>query len=160
MAPRILLCILAAAGWLSSADKYEGPKPPKPDVPFLLHATSLVETEAVQAREENRKNETIFVVSGASSPARTPLAEPIFIIEAKQIVPDRMELYRFEVKNGNREVSMATGKRKGGGPRPLHLMVTPLDNRLYKIEANEQLENGEYGLTPSGDNRVFCFQVY
>jgi len=28
------------------------------------------------------------------------------------------------------------------------------------VEANEMLENGEYSLTPSGSNQVFCFQVY
>jgi len=31
---------------------------------------------------------------------------------------------------------------------------------LYRLEVNESLENGEYGLTPEGANQVFCFQVY
>ena len=34
-----------------AADKYTGPKPPKADVPYLLHADTLIETEAVEARE-------------------------------------------------------------------------------------------------------------
>lgn len=155
----ILYGLLFAGASLNGADRYDGPLPPKPDVPFLLHASTLVEAEVGEARQENRKNETVFVVSGSSSPARTPLAEPIFILDAQKIAPERFELYRFDVKNGNREVSMSTGKRKGGA-RPLHLLVTPLQNHLFKVEVSEPLENGEYGLSPSGDNRVFCFQVY
>ena len=151
--------VLVAIGPAFCADKYDGPHPPKPDVPFLLHATNLVEVEVVEARQENRKNETVFVVSGSSSTARTPLAEPIFILDARQLAPERFELYRFDVKNGNREVSMSTGKRKGGA-RPLHLLVTPLANHLFKVEVSEPLENGEYALSPSSDNRAFCFQVY
>jgi hypothetical protein len=149
---------LVAIGLLSGADKYIGPLPPKPDVPYLLHASNLVETETGQAREESRKNDTNYVIAGASSPARTPLAEPIFIIDAQKVSPERFELYRLEVKGGNREVMFSNRRR--GGNRPLHLAVTPLGGHLYKIEADEPLENGEYALSPSGDNRAFCFEIY
>lgn len=155
---RLILTFCLAAAWLCGADKYEGPVPPKPDVLYLLHATHLIETETGQAREESRKNDASYVISGATSPARTPLAEPIFLIDARQVAPDRMELYRLDVRNGNREVTLA-GKRKGGS-RPLHLMVTRLTDRLYRVEADEPLENGEYAISPSGENRVFCFTVY
>jgi hypothetical protein len=153
------LTLTLASACLCAAEKYEGPIPPKPDVPSLLHATNLVETELGQARQENRKNDSTFIISGASSPARTPLAEPIFIMDARQTSPERMELYRLDVKNGNREVSISSGKRRGGN-RPLHLTVTPLSNHLYRIEADEPLENGEYALSPNGDNRAFCFEIY
>ena len=151
------LLLLVAIG-LGAAEKYNGPLPLKPDVPYLLHATNLVETELGQAREESRKNDTNYVIAGTSSPARTPLAEPIFIIDAQKTSPERFELYRLEVKGGNREVSFSSRRR--GGNRPLHLAVTPLGGRLYKIEADEPLENGEYALSPSGDNRAFCFEIY
>ncbi len=153
----VLLCLPAV--WLSSQEKYSGPIPPKPDVLYLMHATNLVETEAGQARQENRKNENTYIISGAGSPARTPMAEPIFIIDAGQVVPDRLELYKLEVKNGNREVSISSKPRKGGGGK-LYLTVTKLQNHLYKIEANEPLENGQYAISPSDGNRVFCFEVY
>ncbi len=151
------LLLLAAIG-LSGAEKYTGPLPPKPDVPYLLHATNLVETELGQAREESRKNDTNYVIAGASSPARTPLAEPIFIIDAQKSSPERFELYRLEVKGGNREVTFSNRRR--GGNRPLHLAVTPLGGRLFKSEVDEPLENGQYALSPSGDNRAFCFEIY
>jgi len=151
-----LLCLIA--GWAYCADKYDGPVPPKPDVPYLLHAKTLVETEVGQAREQTNKKDTSYVISGATSPARTPLAEPIFIIDARQVSPDRMELYRMDVKGGNREVTI-TGKRKGS-TRALHLAVTRLNDHLYKVEVDEPLENGEYALSPSTDNRAFCFTVY
>ena len=153
------LSITLVSAFLYAAEKYDGPIPPKPDVPYLLHATNLVETELGQAKQENRKNDSTFIVSGAASPARTPLAEPIFIMDARQISPERIELYRMDVKNGNREVSISSGKRRGGN-RPLHLTVTPLSNRLYRLEADEPLENGEYALSPNGDNRAFCFEIY
>ena len=156
---RTALTLALASACISAAEKYDGPMPPKPDVPYLLHATNLVETELGQAKQETRKNDSTFVISGAASPARTPLAEPIFIMEARQVSPERMELYRLDVKNGNREVSISSGKRRGGN-RPLHLTVTPLSNHLYRLEADEPLENGEYALSPNGDNRAFCFEIY
>src|SRR3984893_2385342 len=99
------LTLALAAVCTYAAEKYDGPVPPKPDVPYLLHATNLVETELGQAKQENRKNDSTFIISGAASPARTPLAEPIFIIDARQISPESFELYRLDAKGGNREVS-------------------------------------------------------
>jgi len=115
--------------------------------------------EIGNAREDSRKNETAFVISGATSSARTPVSEPIFIIEAKQIAADRMELYKLEVKNGNREATFSRSKKKGGS-RPVHVLVTPLSGGLYRIEADEPLDNGEYSLSPSDSNKVFCFEIY
>jgi hypothetical protein len=152
-----LMCL--AAAWLPAADKYSGPVPPKPDIPYLVHASNLIETETGQARQETKKNDASFVISGSASPARTPLAEPIFIMDSRNLAPDRLELVRLEVKGGSREVSFSQGRRRGGN-KVLHLAVTPLSGHLYRIEADEPLENGEYALSPNGDNRVFCFQVY
>jgi hypothetical protein len=159
MHSRILLLLMLVAGGLGADEKYAGPLPPKADVLYMLHANVLTETETGQAREESKKNDTTYIIAGASSPAKTPLSEPIFIIDARQIAPDRMELYKLEVKNGNREVSLSSKTRRSS-TRPLHLMVTKLNDRLYKVEADEPLENGEYAISPSGDNRVFCFQIY
>ena len=39
-------------------------------------------------------------------------------------------------------------------------MINPLGGKLYRIDVNETLENGQYCLSPSGDNRVFCFEVF
>src|SRR5262249_29292732 len=112
-----------------------------------------------EASQKSNKNEISYSIPGASSPARTPLAEPIFIIESDKINAENLELYKLDVKNGQREVSMST-KKRGGGPRPLHLTVTRLDKGLYRIEASETLENGQYSLSPTNSNHVFCFEVY
>jgi hypothetical protein len=157
----VLLVIAAALGpaaW--GADKYAGPRPPKADLLYLVHADNLIPTEAADAKEESgKKDEATYTLPGASSPARTPLAEPIFLIEADKVLPERLELYRWEVKNGRRELSMSKGKRKGGS-RALHLSVTKLDGRLYRVEASEPLPDGEYSVSPSDSNRVFCFEVF
>jgi hypothetical protein len=152
-----VIASLFTIGSLAAADKYTGPVPPKPDIPYLLHASTLVETEAAQT-QQGKKNDQ-YTISGASSPARTPLAEPIFIIDARQVQPESFELYRLDVKGGNREVSLS-GNRRRGGSRALHLAVKPLGGHLYRVEVDEALDNGEYALSPSNDNRAFCFGIY
>jgi hypothetical protein len=142
---------LAAVCW---AADYDGPRPPKPDTIYLVHADNLIPTEAAEAK--NEKGDT-YTVSGAASTARTPLAEPIFILQSDRLNPESIELYRFDVKNGHREATISSRGRRG---RPLHLQVTKLDRNLYRIEAAETLDNGEYCLTPSGSNHVFCFEEY
>lgn len=159
---RSLLAVSLAALWLAAAapaQKYNGPRPPKPDVPYLLHASRLVETELTEAREEKRKDETVYVVAGASSPVRTPMAEPILLLEAGKLQPERLELYKLEVRNGRREIAFSE-RRKKDNPRPIRMSITRLDQNLYRLEAAVGLENGEYSLTPAGSNQVFCFQVY
>jgi hypothetical protein len=159
MPRQLFLAFLAAA--LLAAQKYNGPRPPKPDVIYLLHATNLVETELAEAKEEKRKDDTAYVVDGAASPAKTPLAEPIFLIESKRIIPDKLQLYKLDTKSGRREVVFPPhNKRRKDGPRPLHLSVKRLADGIYRLEANEFLQNGEYALTPEGSNQVFLFQVY
>ena len=151
----LLLLACAALAW--SAD-YSGPRPPKPDLLYLVHADNLVPTETGEAKQDSKKDDITYTVPGPSSPARTPLAEPIFLIQSDKISPDSLGLYRFEVKNGRREVTVS-GKRRGGA-KAIHLSVTRLEKNLYRVEADETLENGEYALSPNGSNQVFCFEVY
>ncbi len=155
---RSFLVMLTAAA-MAFGQKYTGPRPPKPDVVYLVHADNLVPTEMTEAKQETKKNEIMYSIPGTTSPARTPLAEPIFIIEADKLQAQSLELYKVEVKNGHREVTM-TQRRTRGGPRPVRISVTHLDGKLYKIEADEEIENGEYALSPNGSNIVFCFEVY
>jgi hypothetical protein len=139
---------------------YNGPRPPKADIPYLLHANNLVETESVEAKEEQtkKKDESTYAIAGDSSPVKTPMAEPIFLIETDKLNPERLELYRLDVKNGRREITISQKKRKG--PRQFRVLVTRVADHLYKVEASESLENGEYSLSPSDSNHAFCFQVY
>ncbi|MBM3744224.1 MAG: hypothetical protein FJW34_00330 [Acidobacteria bacterium] len=151
----LLWALLAAA-----PREYTGPMPPQADVPCLLHADNLVETESGEASEQKRGRDTVYSVAGATSPARTPLAEPIFLLRSEKIAPDSLELYAMEVRAGNREVVFP--ERKDRAPRPKRLMWTKLADKLFRIEVSENLglDNGEYSLTPRGTNQVFCFTVY
>lgn len=161
---KLFLCTLVAGAGLLAAQnqkKYDGPRPPKPDVPYLMHATNLVETEIAEAKEEKRKDDTAYVINGAASTAKTPMAEPIFLMESKSIQPEKLQLFKLDSKNGKREVVFPpTGKRRKDGTRPLHLSFRKVADGLYRIEANEFLVNGEYSLSPDGSNQVFLFQVY
>ena len=153
MFPILLLATLAV-----TADDYTGPRPPKADVLYLVHASNLVPTEVTEAQQEGKKDDTTFSVAGAASTARTPLAEPIFLLRSEKIRPDSLELYRFEVKSGRRQLTLSRKRKDNSGP--FHLSITKLDKDLYRVEADEALEDGEYSLSPSGSNAVFCFQIY
>jgi hypothetical protein len=154
-----MLGALAAAALVAQADKYMGPKPPKPDLPYLLHATTLVETDTGSAREEKTKDGLLYVLDGTAAKSRTPLAEPIFILSAKKLLPDKISCWKMTVKGSRRELSIPA-KPKKDSPRPARILVTKLEGDLYKLELSENLENGEYVLSPDGSNEVFAFTVY
>lgn len=158
MRPLAFLLLAVATVNVIRAEDYTGPRPAKPDVLYLVHASNLIPTEVAEAQQESKKDDTTFSVPGASSAVRTPVAEPIFLIRSEKIKPDALELYRFEVKNGRRQLTLSRKRKEGSGP--FHLSITKLDKDLYRVEADEALENGEYSLSPSGSNAVFCFQVY
>jgi hypothetical protein len=150
---------LPALGTLRAADeKYSGPVPPKKDVLYLLHADNLIETEVATASQSASKNDQLFIVQGETSPARTPLAEPIFLLSPDRLTPASLGLYKFEVSGGRRQITIP--KKKGKGPKVYHTSVRTLAPGLFRIEAAEYLENGEYSLSPEGENTAFCFTVY
>ena len=159
MLTRSLLLMVTIGAATLCAQKYTGPRPPKPDVLYLVHADNLIPTEVVDAKQESKKNDVTYTIAGTSSPARTPLAEPIFIIEGDKIQPQSLELFKMEVKGGHREVTMAL-RRTRNGNKPLRLAVTRLDKNLYRVEVDEEIENGEYSISPNGSDTVFCFEVY
>jgi hypothetical protein len=159
---RRLLMFLASvliAAAVFAAERYNGPRPPKADVPYIVHADNLVETDAGEAKEEKRKDDTIAVLDGTTAKARTPIAEPMFLLKSEKILPDKMEAYKLLAKDGRREVIIGSKKTKNV-QRPIYLALTKLDDRLYRIEVDEPLENGEYCLTPQGSNTTFAFSIY
>ena len=156
MLGRILWLSLAAV-FAATAQKYDGLRPPKPDLPCLKHADTLIPTEAVMAKEEKKKDDTTYVIDGANSTAKTPLAAPIFLMQAGKVAPDKLALYKLEIKNGRREIFFPARKP----PQAIRIVVTKLSSGgLWKIEVDESLEPGEYALSPEGSAQVFCFQVF
>ena len=138
--------------------KYKGPQPEKADLPYLVHADNLVATEPGEAKEENRKDDVVAAIPGATSPAGTPLSSPIFLIRADKLNPDQLEIYKLESRNGRREVVLS--HRKKPVARPVITTITKVGDDLYKLEVNQGLANGEYSITPRDSNLVFCFRVY
>ena len=153
-----LLALIFGAAALVTAQKYDGPRPAKPDLPYLKHANNLVPTEASEAKEEKgKKDEMTYVIAGAASTARTPLASPIFLLQTQKLNAQTLGLYRLEVRNGRREITTSPKKPM----QPIRVEVARLDSSgLYKLEVVDSLEPGEYSLSPEGSNQVFCFQVY
>ncbi len=151
-----LLITLAAA----MAGAQSLPDPPKQDVPYLIHATNLLETETSEAVEESDKKAQIYAVAGAASPVRTPLGFPEFLFASDQIDPSTLRLYGFESVNGRREVLIR--KKKKIVVRLYYIDVIPQENGVYRLRVDSSLSPGEYCLTPDGEegsNKVFCFAV-
>jgi hypothetical protein len=154
---RCIVLFLAAA-FAAAAQKYTGPLPPKPDVLYLKHAENLVPTEVLEAKEEKgKKDDLTYVVEGAASSARTPLASPILLLQAEKVEASKLTLYKLESRNGRREITFSPKKQ----PKAIRVELTHLNTaKLYRLEVEESLEPGEYALTADGSNQVFCFQVY
>lgn len=155
---RLTILVALLAG-VAGAQEYNGPPPEQADLPYLLHAENLVPTEKQEAREVDRNKETAYVINGAASPVRTPLAEPIFIILSEAVQPQDIQLYEMEIVKGNRETAFPKNRKKRG-PRPKYLTYKRVEDDVYWIEVNEGLDNGQYCLTPRGANSVFCFAIY
>jgi hypothetical protein len=150
--------LLLAATLALAQTKYTGPRPPKPDVPYLMHASNLIATEAIEAKEESRRDDIAYILPGANSEVQTPLASPIFLLQSEKIAPEQLEAYRMESKSGQREIVFS--KKRRDKVQQFRLSVQRLGEGLYRLEIVESLENGEYCLTPKGVNQVFCFQVF
>jgi hypothetical protein len=156
MLRRIIWLALAVAV-AAPAQKYDGPVPPKPDLPYLKHGDTLIPTEAIEAKEEKKKDDTNYIIAGANSFVKTPLASPIFLMKSDKLLPRNLQLYKFESKNGHRELSFPAKKP----PQAIRIVVTKLSSDgVWKIEVDESLEAGEYSLSPNDSNQAFCFQVF
>ena len=155
---RILLVLLPLAAMAAAhAQKYTGPPPPKPDLPYIQHATNLIPTEPVDAKEDKKLGDVIYTIDGANSSAKTPLALPIFIIKADKLNPGNLQMYRLESKEGHRELTAAAKKNA----EPIHVQVTQIGgDNIYKLDVYNSLDAGEYALTVEGSNRMYCFQVF
>ena len=155
MVSAILLATVLGA---SAADKYNGPVPEKANIPYLLHADNLIELEEQTASESTKGDKLTYVIKSATSPAQTPMSEPMFLLKT-QSDPSKLSLYPFDSKGGSREITFNTKKPKDN-PRPVRFSITKLMDGLYKLEVQQFMENGEYAFSPDGSNLVFAFQVY
>jgi hypothetical protein len=141
---------------LLMAQSYSGPPPAKADVPYLLHAGNLVQTEITEAKETKSGDTSVFSLPGANSPVKTPLASPILIILASKILPDQLQVFALASHEGRREITFS----RRNPPQTYTLTVKPLKGNQYRLEVNESLPVGEYALTPTGSNQAFCFAVF
>jgi hypothetical protein len=146
------LIALAAA---AQAPKYSGPVPPSSDLPFLKHASNLLPAEAVEVKEEKRKDETVYVIPGESSTSKTPLELPVFLLKTDKLDPLKLQMYRLLAADGHREIS-ASGKKNA---EPIHVIVTRVADGLFKLEVGDSLDNGEYMLSLEGTSKAFCFAI-
>ena len=154
---RVLTGIIFAIS-LCAQTKSAVPKPEKKDVPYLIHASTLVQTEIARPVPKEDGGMTTWSIPGESSLAKTPLALPAFVIDAAAVAPLKLQLYRFELKGAHRELTLA--KNGPGETQPILITVANLSGTLYRIEVVNEVENGEYGLTVPGSNQFFCFSVF
>jgi len=143
------LCL--AAAFAAAAQTYTGPRPPQADLPYLKHAENLVPTEVLESKEEKGKKDGVtYVIAGAASTARTPLASPIFVMQFDKLVAAKLSLYKLESRNGRREIVFSPKKQ----PKAIGVELTHLNHdRLYRLEVEESLELGEYAFSADGSNQ-------
>src|SRR5580658_7368539 len=131
---------MAAALATANAQKYTGPPPAKPDLPYIQHATNLIATEAVEAKEQKSKDDTVYTIDGENSSSKTPLALPIFFIKADKLNPASLQMYRLESKDGHRQLTASAKKTA----EPIHVQVTRVAADIYKLDVYNGLDAGEY----------------
>ncbi len=153
---RIVLASALLFGCLSLTAQ-DLPAPPKKDVPYIIHATNLLEVEQNTATAEEDKKQLIYFVPGATSGVTTPLAFPEFLFAPDQIGAKSLELYRFEPVKGRREILIR--KKKKNVAKPYFIDILPQAEGVVKIRVDGSLSPGEYCLTPTGSDKVFCFTV-
>jgi hypothetical protein len=154
---RVLTGILLALA-LNAQTKYNGPRPEKKDVPYLIHASTLVQTEIARPVPKEDGGVTTWSIPGESALAKTPLALPALVIDASAISPAKLQLYQFQLKGAHRELTLQ--KNGAGETQPVPITISNLSGTLYRIEVVNEVENGEYGLTLPGSNQFFCFSVF
>lgn len=138
---------------------YQGPKPAKPDLPYLVHGDTITETDQGDAQQSEDKKRTVYTVSGTAANARTPLSEPVFLMKPEKLKAEQLTLYKMSIQKGNRVIAFRDKPDKDD-PQPVPMLYHNRKDGTVIFEANQYLENGEYCLSPSGANTVFCFQVY
>jgi hypothetical protein len=138
------------------AQSYSDLAPAKADLPYLVHAGNLVSTEVAEAKENKTSDGSVYIIVGANSAVKTPLAYPIFIMRVVKILPDKLQVFKLESREGHREISFSHNST----PQVSTLTIKKLKGDLYRIEVDESLPAGEYSLSPSGSNQAFCFAVF
>ncbi len=129
--------------------------PPQSDLPYLKLADTLAPTESVTVKSEKDKDDTRYVIAGASSTARTPLALPILLLKADHIDPLKLHLVRLRSAEGRREITAAEIKNAD----VLHVAVTRLDGGVFRLAVSDSLDSGEYMLVTPEFDRAFCFAI-
>jgi hypothetical protein len=157
---KAMACFLAAI--LSAQEKSAGPTPPKADLPYLLEAGKLIPTDAQPVSRSSSKDDQTVAVAGATSSARTPLPEPIFLFLPAQINATGFELIHFQVRNGRRQWTKSKQQRPDDEETEeiLRLTLRPQGQHVLRIEAAEMLNPGEYALLAKDGNTAFCFTVF
>jgi hypothetical protein len=72
------------------------------------------------------------------------------------LAAERLSIYPFEMRDGRREITFSKKKVM----KPYTLTLKKVGEALYRMEVDQSLPAGEYAITPSGSNSVFCFAVF
>jgi hypothetical protein len=155
---RLLTLVILLAGLLIAGMEYAGPRPPRKDTVYLVHADRLIATDVGIARQQIAANEITYTVPGERSTARMPLASPTLLVEAESLSADKLRLFRLDIRDGHRELDFHYKSR--GGAFPLRTDIADVAGGLYRIDVVDSLSPGEYALSPDGANEVFCFEVF
>ena len=124
-----------------------------------LAAVAVLDEAAPWERACREGWEGVGRATSAGSWAASDCFTSASFLPTDKLAADKIQAYNLQVKNGNRELVVGAKKSRNIS-RPIFVQVTRLADRLYQIEIDQTLENGEYCLSPDGENTTFAFQIY
>ncbi len=81
----------------------------------------------------------------------------MLLIKADKVNPQRLQMYRLEVKDGHREIT-ASGKKRADVIHVLEVTRLTSDG-VFRMEVADDLDSGQYVLSLEGTNQGFCFTI-
>ena len=154
---------LLAAQPLLAIDKYDGPRPRKKDVLYVVHADNLTGDGGGNGKPNLRISDVNHLFGpGAASASSHTTGRAHLLMAPDENHPGQLGVCIDSMSGTAGERFCITGKKRRLSLKQFsrHLSLRSLEHGLTRIEASEPLDPGEYSISPEGSNTAFCFSVY
>lgn len=130
---------------------------PSPALPDALYANVNGQAVAL-SREKSKREKSGQIVSYTllAQPSAVDVASrsPLFVLRLEKTSATGWELFRVQVRDGKRVISIDTTAQSPSVP--IRVLTA---NELIQIEPVTPLDQGQYCMSARNSNDVFCFKV-